>query len=67
MATKAYFDAATLTWIRSHTLSNLQAQKNIMLMNDFIDGATTFIAYELTKARFANQTKPAAAVSTISN
>ena len=56
MATKAYFDDSTLTWIRSNALGKFQAQKNIIIMNDFVDGATTYTAYQLSKARFAGQT-----------
>jgi len=56
MATKAQFDLATLPWVRQNALKSLTAQQNIILMNDFIDGATTHTAYELSKARFAGQT-----------
>ena len=31
----------TLPWIRANALGYLQADKNIVIMNDFIDGATT--------------------------
>jgi hypothetical protein len=56
MATKAYFDCATLPWIRQHALSNLKASENLVIMNDFIDGATTYTAYELSQARLAGKT-----------
>ncbi len=56
MSTKAQFDLATLPWVRQNALKTLTAQQNNILMNDFIDGATTHTAYELSKARFAGQT-----------
>lgn len=60
MSTKASFDIATLPWIIANALQNLQAPQNIMIMNDFIDGATTYTAYQLSQARFSNQTQVAA-------
>lgn len=59
MSTKAQFDMATLPWIQANALKNLTAQQNIMIMNDFIDGATTYTAYQLSQTRFA----PAAAAA----
>ncbi|KLO11836.1 PLC-like phosphodiesterase, partial [Schizopora paradoxa] len=53
MATKAQFDMVTLPWVRENALGNLTAQQNIILMNDFIDGATTHTALEMSQARFA--------------
>lgn len=53
MSTKAQFDMATLPWIQANALKNLTAQQNIMIMNDFIDGATTYTAYQLSQTRFA--------------
>lgn len=52
MSTKASFDMQTLPWIQSNALLNLTAKQNIMIMNDFIDGATTYTAYQLSKMRF---------------
>lgn len=52
MATKASFDIKTLPWILSNALNNLQAKQNIIIMNDFIDGATTYTAYQLSAKRF---------------
>lgn len=57
MSTKANFDTQTLPWIISNALPNLQAKQNIMIMNDFIDGATTYTAYQLSRSRFAQQTE----------
>lgn len=53
MATKASFDIQTLPWILSNALNNLRAEQNIVIMNDFIDGATTYTAYQLSHQRFA--------------
>lgn len=41
----------TLPWIRAHALKNLQADRNIVIMNDFIDGATTDTSIELSRRR----------------
>lgn len=57
MATKASFDIQTLPWILSKALSNLQEPQNIIIMNDFIDGATTYTAYQLSSTRFAQPTQ----------
>lgn len=62
MSTKSSFDIQTLPWILSNALPNLKAKQNIVIMNDFIDGATTYAAYQLSKARFANQTEVTAVV-----
>ncbi|KAF7984805.1 hypothetical protein HWV62_11816 [Athelia sp. TMB] len=62
MATKSSFDIQTLPWILSNALKNLTAKQNIMIMNDFIDGATTYTAYQLSKARFASQAQATAIV-----
>lgn len=39
----------------SNTLSKLKAKQNIVIMNDFIDGATTYTAYELCINRFGQE------------
>ena len=44
-------DMKTLPWIRANALTNLQADKNIVIMNDFIDGATTDTSIELSRQR----------------
>ncbi|KLO07782.1 hypothetical protein SCHPADRAFT_634261 [Schizopora paradoxa] len=61
MSTKAKFDESTLPWIRENALRNLTANQNIIIMNDFIDGATTHTAFELSQMRFAST--PSAAVA----
>jgi len=53
METKAKFDMSTLPWIQANALKNLTAKQNIILMNDFVDGATTYTAYQLSQTRFA--------------
>ncbi len=53
MSTKAKFDISTLPWIQANALKNLTAKQNLIIMNDFIDGATTYTAYQLSQARFA--------------
>lgn len=53
MSTKASFDKATLPWIRANAIRNLTEEQNIVIMNDFIDGATTLTAFELSQTRFA--------------
>lgn len=52
-STKAALDMQTLPWIRENALERLQAEKNIVLMNDFIDGATTDTSIELSRRRLA--------------
>ena len=51
--TKAMLDQQTLPWIRDNVLERLQAEKPIVVMNDFIDGATVDVAVGLSKARLA--------------
>lgn len=50
-STKAALDTRTLPWIRENALNRLQADKNIIIMNDFIDGATTDTSIQLSKRR----------------
>lgn len=40
-STKASNDMVLLPWIRAHALERLRAERTIVIMNDFIDGATT--------------------------
>jgi len=51
--TKAMLDQATLPWIKNNVLGQLKAEKPIVVMNDFIDGATVDVAIGLSKARLA--------------
>ena len=44
-------DMQTLPWIKANALDRLQAEKTIVLMNDFIDGATTDTSIELSRRR----------------
>lgn len=57
METKANLDIATLPWIRDNALNNLRAPKNIVILNDFVDGATAWTAYELSIQRFGLETQ----------
>lgn len=50
-STKGILDMHTLPWIRKNALERLQAEKTIVLMNDFIDGATTDTSIELSRRR----------------
>jgi hypothetical protein len=52
-STKAHLDTQTLPWIRANALQRLQAEKTIVVMNDFIDGATTDTSIELSRQRLA--------------
>ena len=53
-STKGMLDMKTLPWIRANTLQRLQAEKLIVIMNDFIDGATADTSIELSKQRLQN-------------
>ena len=50
-STKAMLDMQTLPWIRANALDRLRADKIIVIMNDFIDGATTDTSIELSRKR----------------
>lgn len=50
-STKASNDMVLLPWIRKHALERLQADRLIVVMNDFIDGATTDLSIELSQKR----------------
>ena len=50
-STKGALDMRTLPWIRAKAVDSLQADKNIVIMNDFIDGATTDTSIELSRRR----------------
>ena len=50
-STKGALDMRTLPWIRANAIKSLQADKNIVIMNDFIDGATTDTSIELSRRR----------------
>jgi hypothetical protein len=52
-STKGALDMHTLPWIRANALERLQAEKTIVIMNDFIDGATTDTSIELSRKRLA--------------
>lgn len=52
-ATKGALDRETLPWIRENVVERLQAERLVVVMNDFIDGATTDMAVELSRRRLA--------------
>lgn len=52
-STKAALDMKTLPWIKENALDRLKAEKTIVLMNDFMDGATTDTMLDLNRRRLA--------------
>ncbi|KAH0562958.1 hypothetical protein GP486_002481 [Trichoglossum hirsutum] len=52
LETKAKFDTATLPWVRDNALNVLRAEQTIVVMNDFLDGATTDVVIGLNRERF---------------
>lgn len=50
-STKAAFDIRTLPWIRENAAQRLKAEKLLVIMNDFIDGATCDTGIALSKER----------------
>lgn len=50
-STKAALDRITLPWIREHALDRLKAERTLVVMNDFLDGATTDVVLELSRKR----------------
>ena len=51
-STKADLDRHTLPWIRDHALERVRAEKLLVVMNDFLEGATTDVVMELNRRRF---------------
>jgi hypothetical protein len=54
-STKAMLNKTTLPWIREHALERLKADRTIVIMNDFIDGATTDTSVMLSRRRLEMQ------------
>ncbi|KAJ5833031.1 hypothetical protein N7474_001342 [Penicillium riverlandense] len=52
-STKAALDMETLPWLQKNVLQRLQANKTIVIMNDFIDGATIDTSIKLSRQRLA--------------
>ncbi|KAI9861622.1 MAG: hypothetical protein M1813_005232 [Trichoglossum hirsutum] len=52
LETKARFDTATLPWIRDNAVNNLRAEQAVVVMNDFLDGATTDVVIGMNRERF---------------
>lgn len=52
-STKGALDRETLPWIKDNMMESLQAERLVVILNDFIDGATTDTAGELSQRRLA--------------
>lgn len=52
-STKAMGDMRTLPWLKQHCNERLKAERNIVVMNDFIDGATCDLCIELSAERLS--------------
>ena len=52
-STKAMGDMRTLPWLRKNVNERLKAERTIVIMNDFIDGATCDTCIELSRERLA--------------
>lgn len=50
-STKAMGDMRTLPWLRSEVNKRLRAERSVVVMNDFIDGATCDVCVELSRER----------------
>jgi len=53
-STKAMGDMRTLPWLRRNVNQRLKAERTIVVMNDFIDGATCDTCIELSRERLAS-------------
>ncbi|KAL0475065.1 PLC-like phosphodiesterase [Neurospora intermedia] len=51
LATKATCDSKTLPWCRDNVLRTCGYDTLVVMMNDFIDGATADVAFQLSKQR----------------
>lgn len=54
-STKGALDMVTLPWIRANAVERLGAERLIVVMNDFIDGATTDTTIELSRRRLGGE------------
>ncbi|KAF2672457.1 PLC-like phosphodiesterase [Microthyrium microscopicum] len=52
-STKADLDRHTLPWLRDNAMDRLKAERLLVVMNDFLEGATTEVVMDLNKQRFA--------------
>lgn len=52
-STKAMGDMRTLPWLKRHANQRLRAERNLVVMNDFIDGATCDTCIELSHERLS--------------
>jgi len=51
LATKPICDSNTLPWVRDNALKVLTGEELVVLVNDFLDGATSEISIRLSKTR----------------
>ena len=51
LATKPICDAKTLPWIMANAINRLDQNQLVVMMNDFVDGATCDIGVELSRQR----------------
>lgn len=51
LATKAICDSKTLPWCRNNVLATCGFDTLVVMMNDFLDGATADVAFQLCKQR----------------
>ncbi|KAK4910683.1 hypothetical protein LTR66_017412 [Elasticomyces elasticus] len=52
-STKAMGDMRILPWIRENANKRLKAERTVVVMNDFIDGATCDTCVEMSRERFS--------------
>lgn len=50
-STKAMGDMRILPWVRGNVNARLRAERTVVVMNDFIDGATCDVCVELSGER----------------
>ena len=51
METKARCDVKTLRWIEENAFERLRAERNVIVMNDFLEGGTVDVGVELSRRR----------------
>ena len=51
LATKGVCDSKTLPWCRDNVVRNCGVEPLVVMMNDFIDGATADVGVQLSKVR----------------
>jgi hypothetical protein len=51
LATKGLCDSKTLPWCRDNVLRTCELDQLVVMMNDWIDGATSDVAIQLSRQR----------------